>query len=115
MSPSRRILWVKSGPLHPLNTGGRRRTHAMLTELSRHHEVTWLAGLSDDTSLAPEEESDPYAKEKIWISTRESKKGSPAYIFDLFRNLIFSSLPYVLDRYRSKAMEEAIRAHDASG
>jgi glycosyltransferase involved in cell wall biosynthesis len=109
-----RILWVKSGPLHPLNTGGRRRTHAMLTEFCRSHEVTWLAGLPEGTAVTPEEEADPYAQRKIWVPTRESRKGSPRFLGELGVNFLFSRLPYVLTRYRSDAIRAKIAELDRS-
>ncbi|MBL9151732.1 MAG: glycosyltransferase [Verrucomicrobiales bacterium] len=110
-----RLLWVKSGPLHPLNTGGRRRTHAMLRELNRQHRVTWLAGLPEGTALDPAEPDDPYAAEKIWIPTRESRKGSPRFAAELAANQLFSRLPYVLSRYRSAAVRDRLIALDRSG
>lgn len=109
------ILWVKSGPLHPLNTGGRRRTHAMLTELSRTHRVTFLAGLPNETTISPAEAADPYAAEKIWLPTRESRKGSPRFFGELALNFAASRLPYVLDRYRDPGMTARIREIDTNG
>ncbi|MCB1232585.1 MAG: glycosyltransferase [Verrucomicrobiae bacterium] len=114
MSRKLRILWVKSGPLFPLNTGGRRRTHAMLTELSRVHHVTWLAGLPIATRLDSREEADPYAREKHWIRTVESAKGSLRFYFEILANLT-STFPYVLDRYRCPEIREKIRSFDACG
>ncbi len=113
--PPPRILWVKTGPLFPLNTGGRRRTHAMLTALARGHRVTWLAGLPEGTDLHPREAPDPYADEKIWIPTREPRKGGPRFFLDLARNLIGSRLPYVLDRYRSRELRAKLAELDRSG
>ena len=57
-----KILWVKSGPLYPLNTGGRKRTHAMLVELARSHEVTYLANLTEGSILDSEEPWASYAQ-----------------------------------------------------
>ncbi|MCB1207123.1 MAG: glycosyltransferase, partial [Verrucomicrobiae bacterium] len=107
--------WVKSGPLYPLNTGGRKRTHAMLVELSRHHQVTYLANLPEGQNLAPEESDAPYAGEKLWIASREPREGSLAWILDLVRNLLFSTLPFVLDRYRNRELSETLLELDESG
>lgn len=103
-----KILWVKSGPLFPLNTGGRRRTHAMLEELSRNHEVTYLAMLPEGQELAEEENEAPYAQEKIWIRSREPKKGTFEFFRDVLSNFLFSTRPYVLDRYRNKDLSTTI-------
>ena len=110
-----RILWVKSGPLFPLNTGGRRRTHAMLTALTKEHRVTWLAGLPEGQELDSRESSDPYAHEKIWIPTHESEKGSLRFFFEVFRNFVTSPLPFVLDRYRNRKIQEKVAELDQSG
>lgn len=114
MSSSLRILWVKSGPLFPLNTGGRRRTHAMLTELARDHDVTWLAGLPEGLQLDSREEPDNYADRKLWIRTREPEKGSARFLVEVGMNLV-SRFPYVLDRYRNAEIREKLRELDQSG
>lgn len=114
-TPPLRLLWVKSGPLLPLNSGGRRRTHAMLTELNREHEVTWLAGLPRGESLDPREPDDPYAREKIWIPTDEPAKGSLRFAAALAVNLVASRQPYVLDRYRSPDLRRRLAELDRDG
>ena len=110
-----KILWVKSGPLFPLNTGGRRRTHAMLEELAKEHDVTYLANLPEEQALASDEPGASYAQEKIWVRSREPRKGSPAFYRDLLANLLFSTRPYVLDRYENEELADRILQLDASG
>ncbi|MEM9017889.1 MAG: glycosyltransferase, partial [Verrucomicrobiota bacterium] len=112
---SLRILWVKSGPLLPLNTGGRRRTHAMLEHLAKRHEVTYLANLAEGQLLDPGEEGSPYAKEKIWIPSREPAEGSVAYLAEALCNLLFSTRPLVLDRYENPKLRERLLELDGSG
>ena len=48
-----RILWIKVGGLWPVNTGGRRRSFQILSELSRRHRVVLL------TTRAPDEDPLP--------------------------------------------------------
>jgi glycosyltransferase involved in cell wall biosynthesis len=110
-----RILWVKSGPLYPLNTGGRKRTHAMLVELARNHHVTYLANLPAGSALDPAEPGAPYAREKLWIPSREPRDGSPAWILSLLANVLLSTRPFVLDRYRNKALAAKLLELDQSG
>src|SRR5262249_38813617 len=43
------ILWMKTELLHPLDKGGRIRTHRMLRHLRREHQITYLC-LDDGTS-----------------------------------------------------------------
>lgn len=110
-----RILWVKSGPLYPLNTGGRKRTHAMLVELARNHDVTYLANLPEGTVLDPAEPGAPYAQEKRWIPSREPRDGSPAWVRSLIVNLLFSTRPFVLDRYCNETLADALLELDTNG
>lgn len=110
-----KILWVKSGPLFPLNTGGRRRTHAMVQELAKNHEVTYLALLPEGQSLADGEADAPYAQEKIWIPNPEPPKRSPGFFLALLKNFLFSIDPYILDRYKNATFSEKLLELDASG
>lgn len=110
-----RILWVKSGPLFPLNTGGRKRTHAVVAELARRHHVTYLANLPMGQDLDPAEPGAPYAQEKRWIPSCEPREGSPAWILSLLQNVLFSTQPFVLDRYRNKDLARTLIDLDASG
>ena len=56
------ILWVKAGYLFPLNTGGRKRSHAMLEQIQRCHHVTFLALVSDDIVANENDLNDNYAE-----------------------------------------------------
>lgn len=105
-----RILWVKTGPLHPLDTGGKRRTHAMLTEISREHDVTYLALLPEGTRVSREEENDPYAREKIWITSKQVPKTSPRFWVDLARSTVLTSRPYAVQRYEERKLKARLQA-----
>ena len=109
------ILWVKSGPLFPLDSGGKKRTHAMLEEISRRHNVTYLALLAEGQKLHPDEEAAPYAAEKVWLPWRETAKRTWRFSLDLLRNLAFSPYPYALEKYRSRAMVEWLGKETAGG
>lgn len=107
-----RILWVKYGTLFPPDTGGRKRTWAMLREIVRAgHDLHYLALKTPDAAISAEEQGDPYATRKTWIEHREAAKGSPVFFLDLLRNFLFSRRPYVLERYRCAAWREAIKKH----
>lgn len=98
------ILWVKSGPLFPLDSGGKKRTHAMLQEISKQHHVTYLALLAKGQDLDPCEEAASYAAEKVWLPWQETPKRSWRFALVLLRNFLLSSLPYALEKYLSKPM-----------
>ncbi|MDF1853720.1 MAG: glycosyltransferase family 4 protein [Verrucomicrobiales bacterium] len=109
-----KILWVKSGPLFPLNTGGRRRTHAMLRELAKEHEVTYLASLPENQELHEDEAGADYAQDKIWIRSVEPEFKSAQGLRALLTNLFFSTRPYVLDRYENPSLRSRLLELEAS-
>ena len=53
-----KILWVNPRPLYPMNTGGKKRTHSMLSEMAREHEITAIALQPDTEDLHPDEEGE---------------------------------------------------------
>jgi glycosyltransferase involved in cell wall biosynthesis len=106
-----RILWVKTGPLLPLDTGGKRRTHAMLTEISRQHEVTYLALLPKGMTVSAEEEADAYAQRKIWIPSAQPPRSSPKFWLELLQSTVLTTRPYSLQRYEDPAMREELRKY----
>ena len=109
------ILWVKSGPLFPLDSGGKKRTHAMLEEISKRHNVTYLALLAEGGALHPEEAGATYAAEKVWLPWRETPKSSWRFPCALLRNFLFSRFPYALDKYFSKPMVSWLGSNLATG
>lgn len=103
-----RILWVKTGPLLPLDTGGKRRSHALLTEMSKTHHVIYVSLLPECEALHPQEESDAYAAEKKWILTHTPAKGSLGFWLDLAKSTVFTTRPYALQRYEAKALKHKL-------
>ena len=117
MSDSLRILWLKTGPLHPLDTGGKLRTYNLLRELNRRHEVTFMAlketGLSRSDAILTS--ASEYSTHQRWFDWSEVSKQSLGFYFDLLKNFCLSRRPYVIDKYRSAAMSESIVEMDAKG
>lgn len=110
-----RILWVKYGTLFPPDTGGRKRTWAMLREIVRAgHELHYLALKTHEATVGAEEQADLYATQKTWIDHHEAAKGSPAFFLELLGNALLSRRPYVLDRYQCDAWSKAIAQHAAN-
>ena len=110
--PSRvtvQLLWIKVGPLLPLDTGGKIRTHAMLTELARQHQVTWLGLRDPGEPVDPAEDSAPYAREKFWVDHVTPQKRGARFFLTLAKNQLLSRQPYALERYRSKALQREIQ------
>lgn len=110
----RPLLWVKSGPLLPADTGGKIRTLQMLREINRLRPVTYLATKSATVPLDPAEEADPYATEKIWIDQALSPRLSPRFFLGLAANLL-TTRPYSLSRHFSASLRARLIELDQSG
>jgi len=106
------ILWLKSGPLYPLDTGGKKRTYNMLKELNGKHRVTYLSlSSSGGRPDGPED----YAGSTSWVPWSETPKGSVVFFADIARNWLASRRPYVIDKYMSGEMCRRIVELDSSG
>jgi len=103
-----KIVWLKSGPLHPLDTGGKIRTYNTLKELKKKHQVHFLALLPQGHDTKDLVRACEYSHTQEWVPWVETPKRFPYLHADLFRNLVGSSLPYVIDKYRSDNMVRAI-------
>src|SRR4051794_6789560 len=112
MSKALNILWLKSGALHPLDTGGKLRTYNMLHELSRTHRITYLSLCSPETPASSKELAEEYSHDQMWIPWSEAPKRSLRFAVDLARNHFASGNPYVIDKYHSPEMQDAIRHAD---
>ncbi len=103
------ILWLKTGPLHPLDSGGKLRTYNMLRQLHKGHQVTYLSHFPEGSDDAVQVQADEYSSHHIWVRWRETSKRSPAFAWELARNLFFSSRPYIIDKYYSERYVDALR------
>lgn len=112
MAAPLRIVWLKTGPLHPLDTGGKIRTYNMLRELRRKNEVTYLSLWPAGTPAEARESADEYSQRQIWVAWKETAKRSPKFFFELGNNFALSSLPYAIFKYRSQLWIDAIRQAD---
>ena len=115
MSDRLRILWLKTGPLHPLDTGGKIRTYNMLRELKRENEVTyhslWPHGTPEEARGAASE----YSDKQVWVPWKETTKRSVGFFIELGRNFGLTQLPYVIDKYASKTWATSIQQAEESG
>jgi len=112
MSDPLRILWLKTGPLHPVDTGGKIRTFNMLRELRKRHRVSYLSLLP---ALSPESitrEASAYSHDQLWVPWRETPKFSWSFYAEVLNGVCFSSRPYIIDKYRSTFMEAHISEAD---
>lgn len=105
------ILWLKTGPLHPLDTGGKLRTYHMLRALRAGNHITYLA-LCTAEQKAATANSGEYSDAQHWVDWAETPKRSGRFFAELSTNLMLSNLPYVISKYRSAEMANAIRRYD---
>ena len=101
------ILWLKTGLLHPVDTGGKIRTYHMLKELKREHRITYLTLDDGSAGADARERALEYCDELISVPHRTREKFSAGFYVELGQNL-FSSLPYFMKKYESMAMRREI-------
>jgi glycosyltransferase involved in cell wall biosynthesis len=109
-----RILWINCELLFPLDKGGKIRTCEMLKHLKRNHDVTYLTFTDPTQTPDAIELSSEYCHRLIRTPRTVSRKFSLRFYFELLINLL-SPLPFVLKRYRSKHMQEAIKSELSAG
>lgn len=110
-----RILWVKAGPLLPANTGGRIRTWQMLRALHRENDVTFLALCEPREEQAQQAGTLDYASRVEMLPWEGAPRRSFIYLAGVLGNMVISSLPFSLWRYRSRAMAKRLLEADRSG
>lgn len=110
-----RIIWLKTGPLHPLDTGGKIRTYNMLRTLKRSNEITYVSLCPPDAPEAVKKSAAEYCHRAVWIPWSETHKGSLKFLAELALNQLGSSLPYVIRKYRSIAMAAAVHSVAEAG
>ncbi len=112
---SLRIVWLKSGPLHPLDTGGKIRTYNTLKEIKKRHQIHYIALWPQGHDSGAATCASEYSHSQDWVPWTETPKIFPYLHLALLRNMVGSRLPYVIDKYRSTEMRKIIdRAADPS-
>ncbi len=97
------MLWLKTGLLHPVDSGGKIRTYHILKELRRDNHVTYLTlddGMGTQRARVQAEE---YCDELICVPHPTIARFSARFYAGLGRNIL-SPLPYPVERYRSDEM-----------
>ena len=104
-----KLLWVKSGSLVPLDTGGKIRSFNLLKELARRHEVTlftFYAEQPDDTHRDLEQ----YFHRVIALPFPIPEAGSAGDYLNYATNL-FSTRPYSMSKYCKPWVAAQLREH----
>jgi glycosyltransferase involved in cell wall biosynthesis len=85
----------------------------MLKEMRKKHHITFLTLLSSETSIKWQEQANEYCHELVSVLWDETPKYTLAFYGELLRNLIFSRLPYAIEKYVSIFFKEKIKELDS--
>ncbi|WP_158589138.1 glycosyltransferase family 4 protein [Alginatibacterium sediminis] len=103
-----KLLWIKADPLHPLNSGGKIRTYNMMVELKKSYDITFFA-LNEVSALAPVK-VDEYSDNQVWVDWKDQKSNKLTFLLSILKNFLFSTKPFVIDRYTNTAIRAALSA-----
>jgi sugar transferase (PEP-CTERM/EpsH1 system associated) len=104
-----KVLWVKSGGLLPLDTGGKIRSFQLARELARKHQVTLF-------TFYPEHPADRHAELEhvfsrvVRIPMKLAKRASFSDCVNYARNL-FSGRPHAMTKYCRPEVAKELREH----
>ena len=108
---TRRILWVRVGGCLPLNSGGRIRSYHTLTHMLNGCNLRALE--LHRTQEQPVNGPVAYSHEVERVFFRGlpawSPRRLPQFAWPLIRNLVASSEPFALERYRSRELSNRVR------
>src|SRR5260370_19044950 len=97
-----KILWVKSEFLHPTERGGQIRTLETLRRIHQRHEVHYAAYAPSRDAEGPRRAAE-YCTAAHVVEIPFPPRGTPHFFAQVIANLA-SPLPFIVYRYRSRAM-----------
>jgi polysaccharide biosynthesis protein PslH len=102
-----RILWVKSGKMLPVDTGGKIRSFNILRQLARTHEVTFLSDYSGDADPAYEAEIARELPGAQTIRTDSSQAGTLGQYLGYARGVL-QEAPFAVSNFADKAVQQRV-------
>jgi sugar transferase (PEP-CTERM/EpsH1 system associated) len=97
-----KLLWLKSGLLLPLDTGGKLRTWHLMRHLAKRHDITYLsfedAAQTDDDRRGMGE----VCERLITVTRDDAQKGTLRFYAGAVR-YVLDRVPYAVAKYRSLA------------
>ena len=109
-----KILWVKSGKLLPLDTGGKLRTYNILRHLSATHDVTYLSYYGGTRDHAYEQEIPKHVQGTVTVHTGDADgSGLVRYVDYLLR--LAQATPYSVSRFTSAHVRQIVTNWIAQG
>jgi glycosyltransferase involved in cell wall biosynthesis len=107
-SACKKILWVSSDILHPLNKGGRLRTFGILQSLNKRHEIVYV-GLNQDSTEQDIKLANEYCSRMVVQEIPDTHFSASKKFLQLLESL-FKQLPYSVYRLRSSPLLETVIA-----
>lgn len=102
-----RILWVKSGKMLPVDTGGKIRSYNILRQLIRTHEVTFLSDYSGSPDPGYEAEIARELPEAHTIRTDSAQAGTLGQYLGYVRG-IFQAAPFAVSNFADAAVRRKV-------
>ena len=109
-----RILWVKVGPLWPLNTGGRIRSFNILRELARRHSVVVVMTHGPEDDPAELAAALSFCERVVSVPHAAPKQMTGAFLRALAASWL-SPLPVDLWKWRVPRLRQAVERLLANG
>ncbi len=97
-----KVLWVNTNFLHPTTKGGQIRTLGILRELSRRHEIHYVA-IQDPAHREAWKQAREYSYKAYPFKHRIPSKRSLAFAAQLVRGVV-SEMPLAVSRFHSPAL-----------
>ncbi len=104
-----KILWIKNGLLHPLDSGGKLRTYHMLARIRRTNEVRYVTYADPATETDALSRANEYCTRVDYTKPpRSPAKGGIGYYAKVLGSL-GSRYPFTVESYTSRDMRDLIR------
>ncbi len=105
-----KILWVKTGKLLPLNTGGKIRSFNILRQLSLRHEVTLLSYYAGKQDLDYETELGKYFPHAVCYCTDIPDDADGSIKRGIhYLSRVFHLVPYSVEKFTSAEVQRVVR------
>lgn len=102
-----KLLWIKADELYPLNSGGKIRTYNMMVQLKNHYDITYFTLKESGTAATPN--ITDYSDHQVFAEWKDNKSSKISVLTDVAKNVLTTSLPYVIDKYTTDTIQQTLR------
>lgn len=107
MNTKKKLLWIKADQLYPLNSGGKIRTYNMLAEMMHEFDITYFT--LKDRSEDVLGDMSKYSNQQVFAHWTDNKKSKVTLYIEALKNLLFSKLPFVIDKYTTPQITNSLQ------